>query len=1668
MADKETGLNIPVNAVANKNSAKEAVNELGKNVLSSLKDGYIEIPAELKVPIKGASKDLQKAQKDVIKQWEKTFKEGFSSSAKDLDALTEAYQRFKKLAGQQHKAGTKQSRGISAIMGEQIQAYNMSKKDTQTVKNELNKQIKKAQRRNTKRNMTSEEKKLLKEEIDSAITQDYKRKGYNKFSKELTKGASRAKAAVPGSPTNLGLRSPAMGGPYVTRRTLQMSELSPYGTMDDVRLAKERNEIREQERKSLKIKIDKDYKIGGKDNKIGVRGSDRPQSGTEYELIKKALLTELSKIQGGLIKGKPSETSQKLIDQVLANLTYDEQNGVDPLKSVMSIHNMLQKRYDTRGKIGSTDGEIKGEGPNQKEANETLTKIYKILGGFIEARQSIVDNVLDIKSALLGKTASSKGSLYAQELNKIQSSQQMEAMRSALEPLIDNTEALKIQGIREIGRQSMADQAAGRTSRSALSVATDTLGVARDDASTGLNSENRTQDLIDAVKGSQNVVSVLEEIRDILQRISNGGTTGGGSRETGKKTNEEVIRNLPDLFRQFVNGKWTTAGLIDKTDYTKRRIQLPSQEQWDVVSNKQKNTINDPVVIAKIEKELEEINKGTHELQQRTFLEPSDISASQKGFIGTLKKVFRDFIPETEVERIMSANAKEQARMRAERIEMYGLNRGRQLTDTGDIADVKRTKSLFGWIYRNDEKNKELFQDVKLTPGFTGENRIDTTDIMKSLNKVLSGPEMFKAQTGGTLRNIIGSMTGYIGMPSIEKSRTQAEGLNQVMANVRTEVLGLIQDIQAKEATLIGMQEKGTARFDKEGRITDDSSLSAKNTFTKLEEQKQVLRSALAEVAMIDDIIGKTGGKVSKIIKNLGFVMPELMQNNTIIQNINAGLDKNGKALKFQTRLAEILNYSFQLMSRYIGQIIKNWIWMINPLNIIKQRFDDFASYDPKWQRTMNVIKYNLRDIIRPFMEWIAQKLVNIIGFFDIISMKIQEAFGYTPISLFDQKNADEFKKTYESITDISASFDELHDIGSSSSENDPDNLFGDIYKPELSQGWIDLANQIGDLFAGLIKGDLGFGDVMKKILEIAWSGLQQLWNWFKNTEVGKWLINNWKKILGTILSIFLAWSLLKIAGSALANALFGGLLSGAKTVFSKVGDLIANSLGWAKYGSGGGFLYAKNWVGTVIQVLAAAASALVAVVTIKLAFDVGADEGKQTAWGEQSDAKGWVDTLAKSFGIGLVGGAAAGGLALLAGAAATAFLPITLGIAALAVAVGSVAYEVTKSNEQFKIQQGLLMDSEYYTNQLAEANDELELMQLRVETQQTRYNKALDKAKELFNQLSPAIRDEYGNSLDTFIEKTDYGTTLTGNLTSAEQDLKDQLSIVKTEFEAYNDANDKLAKTKEKILKLETLSSIASDVEAKNYELAAARIELAVEQGILTVDEGSRLMQGAFENASKSERDNMLQNMEPELRAKFLAYLASTKQFQDDYMEYYRDANAEVKRLISDPSVTKAMEEAGLDNAEALRRGLQNATVWDKFKAWWYDLIPGGKTGDDIFIEVGLKTKSLASFAGSMVASMDVGTNYVPNDGLVYLHQGEAVIPKKYNNPYQPPTASLEEQSYMRQMMSTMRSLDNTMKQGISVNGQFVQRGSDLVAVVNRTKSQTGADLLSNVSYAR
>ena len=160
-----------------------------------------------------------------------------------------------------------------------------------------------------------------------------------------------------------------------------------------------------------------------------------------------------------------------------------------------------------------------------------------------------------------------------------------------------------------------------------------------------------------------------------------------------------------------------------------------------------------------------------------------------------------------------------------------------------------------------------------------------------------------------------------------------------------------------------------------------------------------------------------------------------------------------------------------------------------------------------------------------------------------------------------------------------------------------------------------------------------------------------------------------------------------------------------------------------------------------------------------------------------------------------------------------------------------------------------------------------------------------------------------------------------------------------------------------------------------------------------------------------------------------------------DLYFQYSKDEREYFLQNLTG-EVQKEMQE----RVNAIEQAVKNAP-------WYLRLLDIGNDGK-IF---GISYVDVPGYA--------TGTNYVPSDGLAYLHQGEAVIPKKYNQPYQ---ANSVDSAYMDQMITTMRALDNTMKQGITVNGRFVQRGSDLVAVVNRTNSRTGADVLSNVAYAR
>ena len=1674
MADKETGLNIPVSAVADKESAKEAVNELTKGILSSLKDGYIEIPAELKVPIKGASKDLEKAQKDVINQWEKTFKEGFSSSAKDLDNLTNAYQRFKKLAGQQHKANTKQSRGISAIMGEPIQAYSMSKREAQTRGKEIRKELEKAQKRSTKQNVTSEEKKLLKEEIDNAIKQENKRRGYDRLSKDLSRGASRAKASTPGASINLGIRSPAMGGPYLSKDSLLKSEISPYRNIDKSRRAKELAEIREKERESLKTKIDKNYKIGGKDNKIGLRGSDRSQSGTEYELIKKALLTELAKIQGGLIKGKPDTTSQKLIDQVLANLTYDEEQGVDPLKSVMGIHNMLQKTFDTKGKIGTTDGTIRGEGKNQEEANETLKEIYKILGQFIDARQSVAENVRSIRETLSSDRTSGRSSLYSQELNRITNSDQMQAMKEALRPLESGmtgiNRSVKIGNTKEAVEFDQSE----KIDKENKDINRDTARTVKKDAATGFNTDSKADALIQLVSSILQVLQKGISIND-KSKPSKEKELTKEQEETQDKTLNNKSQKIKDYSIEMEKAWKSLENSID-----------PIRAQMSLIpmSGTFKNYYEGTDIVKQQRKAREQEEKRRkQEEDERAKVQKSTIYASplRQGIRAKLEGAFDDLIGTTKkYEKILKANADEQDAMAAERIRTYGLNNGRNPNDTGDIAGMRRILQLYRTNKESIEQNPELAQKIQLTPGRT----VDTTELTRALNDALSGKNMRNAQMGGSIpRQILGGMTAFIGMPSLEKSRAQADGLNQILGNINNALQSVLINIQTKETELAGMEASGQAKFTKEGYLTSDSTSAAFKTLADLEEEKLVLDSIKADLLANDKIIDQTGGKFSKLVKNLSFTSPVLKENNGILRNINSGLDKNGKALKFQTRMAEILNYTFQLMSRSIGQMFKNWISMLNPLNIIKRMFEDFASYDPKWQRTMNVIKNNFREIILPFMEKIAQFLVNIIGFLDIISMKIQEAFGYTPISLFDQKNANDFKKTYEEISNITAGFDELHDIGSSGGENDPDNLLGEIYKPQLSQEWIDLANKIGDLFADVIKGDLGFGEAMLRILEILGQTLaliaKKIWDWFKQTAIGKWITEHWKELLAGLLVIFLAWKGLKIFGPMLLKALFGGFTSGAiGNIFSKVGGWITKVLSGNVIGqgilqglsnvlvNGGGLIktlkYAFTYPGLITQMggwgqmlgmaLIQGLGVVIGVAGVMKGFDMNADNasyniGLMESGGKEEDKKSnfWGTAL------GGVSGALAGGFAIGGpiGAAAGAIAGIL--VTSLAPAFEEVAVSAKNANNE-------MQKIEYYEGVIQGATTKVESF--------TNLEKQMTQAVEDQTNKVYAQGEQLGISktrMDELIASIQNGTFSTDMLYASEISLTDSLVQLSALQGKNKETTDQLTEAKRKLQKAEMDLAIAQDIEAGNYEIAAARIEAAFASSVYTADEAGKQMAMLLKQTNGEMRANLLENMTPEMQKNFVNYVQTSDTGKKDLVKIYEELNDKQKKVFEQnygdlfaKSIQetlnegqKKIDETELDWSHPFQSlGKVLGSLWEMIFGG------GGSTNSNNNNSKSVKT---ASFA--------VGTNYVPSDGLAYLHQGEAVIPKKYNQPYQPNTM---DKAYVDQIITTVRALDNTIKQGINVKGEFRQKGTDLVATVKKVENRNGNQPLNNPVFAR
>ena len=1632
MADKETGLNITVGAVADENSAKKAAKDLADGVLSSLKDGYIEVPAEIKVPIKNASKDLEKAQKDVINQWKKTFKEGFSSSAKDLDDLTEAYRKFKRLAGKEHKAGTKQYREISKLMSGQIQTYNTQKQAREARIAKHMAKFEEAKQRKTNAKFNKKQKGYI--DTGAKITNENIEGDIKNRKLRLMKGLKSVLPKGYGS----GWINPGSTNDYESKH----SEISFYGSKQARQVAQSAREARKWERESLTVdkydtkeklekelakrrKEDPEFKQSSKKTIVVSQDGKRiPQDVvTEWEVPKSTKPRELSPTEkaGSLSEDIRNNILPELIDKIKTSTDDKEVDKLtekffDTLEVIYKLNQdagklifsdvkkdigitMGKLGFTTNGKIGGIDAE---EGTDKTAASKD-PRIEALMRGLLDKiaeRQDAIKQELIKLEQLEKQTTKTKATKESNsfanriiaEAHALNTSQKQNSQAVA-QAVTKDTKAIETQTaydkIENISERQ-ADIQLETEQKATTEANKQETEVLESDADTGFNTNARAEKSIEKQSKTNKILNtdIKTRIDKILEKLNQSDAIGFGASQSILETisaNVELIANslkvtdikntrkndkykypaiippdinkaitvamkktnLPDLYRYFKDGKWTTAGVIDHDK--QKPTALHDATDWDKV--RQKRLERD------IETEREEAIKRNATRSNAVQLS-SDLASAYNDHkvLRAIKNALGIADTGPNANSILGMNQAQIEKLRAERLATFGIPRDNRATSNGDITQVQRRKSIYGW----SKTGPNPFENLKLTDGIG----IDSKGITDALQTAIQ-KNMFNAQTGGVMRNLLGSMSLYIGMPSLEKSRKEAEGLNSVMAEIRQVALGLLQAIQARETDLRGMEAKGTAKFDASGMLTSDSSNEAKTIFAQMEDSKMALRGVLADANMVEEVVQQTGGNVAEIIKRLGFAAPELRKCNTILQNMNAGLDQNGKALKFQTRTAEVMSYAFRLMARSVGQMIKRWAAMINPINLIKKAFSDFASYDVKWQRTMNVIKYNIRRVLRPFMEWLAQQIVNVVGLLNAMLKGVGKVFGKN-WDLFDQSaaSAEQMREELEQAANVTASFDELHDIGGESSSNPAMDLMGDIYTPQW-EGLNEMLEKVGETIGKIIKAVSG------------WT----FWDW------------------------------LKLAGLALAGYLALKWLIG---LFTKGNPLKSVAEG---------FSFLEKAVGWAILILAFTA--------FTKALTEFVECMKSADWEDIGKSLVMLGGALLELGLVLV---ALIGFAKLFG---TTFLT-SLGLAAVVSAFALFTFTLTQFINAVK---GLTEDD--IINALALLGGALLELTLVIIT------------------LSAVF---------TALVATGFGAIaivlLIGVLAVVGLVILALAELVK----AFKDCGDDIK------LVLEGISQVVQTIGE-----AITKIISAIATSIVMVVEGVANSIMIVLTPILTFIDDIISKI-IELVETIVHEVGDTIK---NIVETVGNIIIEIIDSITNavPRLLKAIVDFCGDIGPAIERTadsiMRTITKVVNFTVsaieYLINLVISGVNSmisaiNSVSQYVGINIPRVPEASiPRFVPQYKAGTNFVPNDGLAYLHRGEAVIPEKYNqgSAYQQTNTRQLEDS-IDQLNKQVAQIGEIINQGIKVQGQFVQKGTDLVASVEKTNNKLSNAILSNKVYAR
>ena len=335
----------------------------------------------------------------------------------------------------------------------------------------------------------------------------------------------------------------------------------------------------------------------------------------------------------------------------------------------------------------------------------------------------------------------------------------------------------------------------------------------------------------------------------------------------------------------------------------------------------------------------------------------------------------------------------------------------------------------------------------------------------------------------------------------------------------------------------------------------------------------------------------------------------------------------------------------------------------------------------------------------------------------------------------------------------------------------------------------------------------------------------------------------------------------------------------------------------------------------------------------------------------------------------------------------------------------------------------------------------------------------------EMLEKLKVAeeLSGESGQRLYDMLQN---GTLSYEDMTSA------QLTTVRA-YELYQQSVEATANALKRQTDYENAILRQKAEETGDWSAFIESMQTACDNGIYTSEEFKDKLSQIYAEVHGKSREAFVEQLPEDMRQGVedgaYQYLSGWERFSMAVSERYAAFKTNWHDFWEDVKTTVSEKWQNIYSAITEWANTIKESVWKMFDGLRTSAEETWQRICNFFSGKGFKTNEQTEGDGSKKVSIQpyaTGTNYVPSDGLAYLHRGEAVIPAKYNKPYSPDNTNLE--NAIGNLIRQVEQIGSQVNQGIKVNGEFRQRGSDLVAVVNRTNSQIGASIISDASYAR